>query len=130
VDGRALLGVITAVYEDEPYAHMIPITSIFSGIESMLSKDSKRAKIEMIAYGRPNARKHDLISNETTSEPSVDKKVWLAKNQIDVQLEALFPRFLMALAIGLVGGLFQAISHQNTNLTRTLRHIHSFCHMK
>jgi hypothetical protein len=111
VDDRALLGVITAVYDDEPYAHIIPITSIFSGIESMFSRDLKRSKIEMIADGRLNAKNHDLISNEATSEPSVDKAVWLEKNQIDIQLETLVPSFLMAITIGLVSDLYQAVSH-------------------
>jgi hypothetical protein len=43
------------VYDNESYAHMIPITSIFSGIESMLNKKSKRIKVKMIAPGRKSS---------------------------------------------------------------------------
>jgi hypothetical protein len=95
----------------------------------MFSRGSKRAKIEMIAHERLNAKKLNLASNEVISEPLVDKTVWLEENQIDAQLEALVPRFLMVLIIGLVSSLYQAVSHRDTNLQRMLRHIQSFCQM-
>ncbi|KAF1993486.1 MFS general substrate transporter [Amniculicola lignicola CBS 123094] len=37
VRGADLLGMIIAVYTDEPYAHMLPITQILSDIQAMLS---------------------------------------------------------------------------------------------
>lgn len=35
-DGR-LTGVIIAVYDDEPYAHMLPVSQIFSDIQALLT---------------------------------------------------------------------------------------------
>jgi hypothetical protein len=94
------------VYDNEPYAHMIPITSVFSGIESMLSKESKRMRVEMIAHGRLDARKQNLTSKEATPEPLVNEPVRLVKNKIYTHLEDLLPRFLMTLVIGLVSVSF------------------------
>jgi hypothetical protein len=37
VRGPRLIGMIIAVYDDEPYAHVLPISSVFSDIEALLS---------------------------------------------------------------------------------------------
>jgi hypothetical protein len=37
VRGPCLIGMIIAVYEDEPYAHVLPISSIFTDIRALLS---------------------------------------------------------------------------------------------
>jgi hypothetical protein len=41
VRGSDLLGVIVAVYDNEPYAHMLPIEQVFSGIRSAYTDDTK-----------------------------------------------------------------------------------------
>ncbi|KAH8731768.1 hypothetical protein GQ44DRAFT_721947 [Phaeosphaeriaceae sp. PMI808] len=38
VESGALIGIVTAAYDNEPYAHMIPIASVFSDIEKIYSK--------------------------------------------------------------------------------------------
>jgi hypothetical protein len=37
VQGSSLLGIIIAVYDDEPYAHMLDITNVFQDIRALLS---------------------------------------------------------------------------------------------
>ncbi|KAF2789692.1 MFS general substrate transporter [Melanomma pulvis-pyrius CBS 109.77] len=45
--GSDLLGMIVAIYEDEPYAHMLPIHQVFSDIKSLLAKDGHLPKVEI-----------------------------------------------------------------------------------
>jgi hypothetical protein len=47
VRGQRLIGMILAVYEDEPYAHVLPIRSVFNDIEAFLSKDNLISKVSL-----------------------------------------------------------------------------------
>lgn len=47
VRGSKLLGIIVAVYEVEPYAHMIPASAIFSDIKSLVSKETEVRELSL-----------------------------------------------------------------------------------
>jgi type II secretory pathway component PulK len=49
VTGRALLGVIISGYDSEPYAHMVPIASIFSAIESVPLSGNEETNVRVAA---------------------------------------------------------------------------------
>jgi hypothetical protein len=50
VSGSDLLGVIVAVYDNQPYAHMMPISDVFSGIQSILTENLIRPSIRVLDY--------------------------------------------------------------------------------
>lgn len=74
VDGNALLGIIIAVYDNEPYAHMIPIASIFSGIQDMFSKHSKHPEVHILKAECIEKRRQELprTSQPRASFPNVE----------------------------------------------------------
>jgi hypothetical protein len=43
-----LIGVIVAVYDNEPYAHMLPIESVFSGIRITIPEHLKHAEVQLL----------------------------------------------------------------------------------
>jgi hypothetical protein len=43
-----LIGVIVAVYDNEPYAHMLPIESVFSGIRTTIPDNLKHVELQLL----------------------------------------------------------------------------------
>jgi hypothetical protein len=81
---------------------MIPIASIFLGIESVFNTESKRTRVKMIGFGQLDSRRQDVVGNEATSQPLIKEQAQLEKHRLYPHLESLWPIFLMVLVIGLV----------------------------
>jgi hypothetical protein len=47
VRGQALIGILIAVYEGEPYAHMMPISQVVSAIKTTVSNAGNIPKVEL-----------------------------------------------------------------------------------
>jgi hypothetical protein len=60
--------VITAVYDKEPYAHMVPIKSIFSGIESMFDRGTRQTSIVVASPGQIRGKLRDMPKRQTAPE--------------------------------------------------------------
>ena len=61
--GSDLLGVIVAVYENEPYAHMLPIHRVFSDIRSLFAQDGKFPEVGICLQSSLIGRKSaDMMS--------------------------------------------------------------------
>lgn len=78
--GSDLLGVIVAVYENEPYAHMLPIRQVFSDIQSLLAQDEKFPEVGIL-FESP------LIGRKSTDMIS---EIRLPRDTIEVSLEPSF----------------------------------------
>jgi hypothetical protein len=102
VDGRALLGVITAVYDNEPYAHMIPITSILSGIQSMFGGDPMRTKVKVVSHGQIEARRRDVSKDWPKPMVSVGHVTSMKKSIDYYRISELLSILLNLIVIGLV----------------------------
>jgi hypothetical protein len=72
-----LIGVIVAVYDNEPYAHMLPIESVFSGIRTTIPDNLKHVElqllnaelIEKLNLGPPQAEELAiLLTDERTND--------------------------------------------------------------
>lgn len=44
---NGLLGMILAVYDDEPYVHMLPMHQVFADVQSVLQKDGKKPIVSL-----------------------------------------------------------------------------------
>ena len=76
VSGETLLGVIIAIYDDEPYAHMLEITSIFSDVRALMSSGDRVPVISLI--DRPNS--------QTAQDPTVSHAHTMVDLQPSVQI--------------------------------------------
>jgi hypothetical protein len=137
VEGCALLGVIIAVYDQEPYAHMIPIASIFSGIESMPIKNLAAMKVEIRGQVLVKATQGKLLSIDNMQQTRTSLRTCRrnAENERKSQstlgslLKANSPMLLMMLVIGLVSPHFHALECiTGANFPRTVQRFRSFSH--
>jgi hypothetical protein len=81
---------------------MIPIASMFAGIESMFKKDFETTKVEMIPHGRFQTRTQDSPRREVKFVNADSNPTQLERVRKRSHVETLLPRVLMALVIGLV----------------------------
>lgn len=59
VHGNGLLGMIVAIYDHEPYAHMLPMQKVFSDIQTTFTSDGRHPHVDIsIANVLEDARKY------------------------------------------------------------------------
>jgi hypothetical protein len=68
-----LLGFILAIYSDEPYVHMLPITAVFKSIRDLLSRDGRAPQLSLPLQTSTNT------DHSSTSEGSKSPKVQHAR---------------------------------------------------
>jgi hypothetical protein len=103
VEGRALLGVITAVYDKMPYAHMVPIKSVITGIESMFDQSARRVKVAVVSQGQIESTPSGMPNRKPDLDTIGNSENLLRKRSryYSETLELLSYR-LMVILIGLV----------------------------
>jgi hypothetical protein len=71
VRGSHLIGMILAVYEDEPYAHVLPISSVFRAIETFLSKERLLCKASLPTRPQPLTKRPSSKDYMDDTNPNV-----------------------------------------------------------
>jgi hypothetical protein len=116
VSGNETIGVIVAVYDDQPYVHMLPITTALSGIRAVLPDDLKLAEVRVLstenneppyyAIAQAETLCHDFSVSTMQSKKSDDLQRQVEIATLDGTLFPIGPLLTMCLmlfAIGLVG---------------------------
>jgi hypothetical protein len=99
------------VYDNEPYAHMTPISSVISGIESLFDEGKKVMKVKVPHQGRIEAKPSDMPNMKPNTKPNTTPNPGSADNS-KLPLQKIFTNatefsellasILMALLVGLV----------------------------
>jgi hypothetical protein len=119
VDEYALIGIITAVYDDEPFAHITPIGTVFAGVQAVCADHFKHPTIRVLDrnWNIPSAtsdvarasRGNDKPTREHSS-PGKDLEIAAPQRTViktrlssrNIEYGLLLPMLIMSIAIALV----------------------------
>jgi hypothetical protein len=116
VSDSETIGVIVAVYDDQPYVHMLPITTVLSGIRAALPDDLKLAEVRVLSTESTEQSHYvptqaQLRSNQVSGSTMQSKESHGVPKRFEVSeldgtlipIGPLLTMCLMSFAIGLVG---------------------------